>query len=173
LASDGRSRQGALQDQDTAVKLGDDEIAYFLRAETLRYRGDLERALADYDHFLAIHPIQIPAMVGRALAFEKMGNIAQAKAEFEKALNTESPFSTAKVEAAGPRNGWRATGGLCLRRFSAGDSACAGQGDVRDVHSNARIGCTDPADTGQDSIPRGGDTRTEPARGAGDRQLGL
>jgi tetratricopeptide (TPR) repeat protein len=108
----------ALQDQDTAVKLGDDEIAYFLRAETLRYRGDLERALADYDHFLAIHPIQIPAMVGRALVFEKMGNIAQAKAEFEKALNTESPFVTAKVEAEPARETARAR----LAAYASGDS---------------------------------------------------
>jgi tetratricopeptide (TPR) repeat protein len=108
----------ALQDQDTAVKLGDDEIAYFLRAETLRYRGDLDRALKDYDHFLAIHPIHIPAMVGRALVFEKMGNIAQAKAELEKALNTEAPFSAAKVDAEPARETARAR----LAAYASGDS---------------------------------------------------
>jgi tetratricopeptide (TPR) repeat protein len=108
----------ALQDQDTAVKLGDDEIAYFLRAETLRYRGDLDRALQDYDHFLAIHPIHVPAMVGRALVFEKMGNIAQAKAELEKALNTDAPFSAAKVDAEPARETARAR----LAAYASGDS---------------------------------------------------
>ena len=108
----------ALQDQDAAVKLGGDDLAYFLRAETLRYRGDLDRALQDYDKFLGLHPIEVQAIVGRGLVLEKMGNLTQAKAEFERALGTDSAFIIAKIESQEARETARAR----LAAYASGDS---------------------------------------------------
>jgi tetratricopeptide (TPR) repeat protein len=108
----------ALQDQDEAVKLGGEDIVYFLRAETLRYRGDLARALADYDKFLGLHPIEVQAIVGRGLVLEKMGNLAQAKAEFERALGIDSSFIIAKIESQEARETARAR----LAAYASGDS---------------------------------------------------
>jgi len=62
------------------------------RAPTYRYRGELNRALADYDQALRLTPDYIPAFVGRGLTFEKAGDIARARAEYNKALNSKSQF---------------------------------------------------------------------------------
>jgi tetratricopeptide (TPR) repeat protein len=108
----------ALADQDEAVKLGGDDIIYFLRAETLRYRGDLVRALADYDKFIGLRPIEVQAIVGRGLVLEKMGKLAEAKAEFERALGIDASFIIAKIESQEARETARAR----LAAYASGDS---------------------------------------------------
>src|SRR5262249_53932378 len=64
-----------------------------------RYRGEFNRALADYDQALRATPDYIPAFVGRGLTFEKQGDLARARVEYDKALNSRSQF---RGDIAGP-----------------------------------------------------------------------
>ena len=58
-------------------------LPFLSRGNTYRYRGELNRALADYDPALRLTPDYIPAFVGRGLTFEKAGDVARARAEYE------------------------------------------------------------------------------------------
>jgi len=85
----------ALADQDQAVRLDPQSpLPYLTRGDTYRYKGDLSRALADYDSALRVDHDHdyIPAFVGRGLTLEKQGNLAGARAEYQKALNSRSQF---------------------------------------------------------------------------------
>jgi tetratricopeptide (TPR) repeat protein len=82
----------ALSDQGQQIRVRPDySLGYLLRGDTHRYRGDYESALADYDKALALEKLDtIPPYVGRGLTYEKMGNLARARIEFEKATNSAS-----------------------------------------------------------------------------------
>lgn len=82
----------ALEDQDKAIKLNKDPNfpdLYSYRGDTHRYLGNFTEALADYDEALRIRPTFVHAIVGRALVFEKQGDTAAARKEFERALATK------------------------------------------------------------------------------------
>ena len=57
------------------------------RGDTLRYLGETERALADYDEATRLDPAYAPAYTGRGLTYERAGDFVKAKAEFERALS--------------------------------------------------------------------------------------
>ncbi len=85
----------ALADLDQAVRLDSQSpLPYLTRGDTYRYKGDFARALADYDNALRVDRDHdyIPAFVGRGLTFEKQGNLAGARTEYQKALNSRSQF---------------------------------------------------------------------------------
>jgi tetratricopeptide (TPR) repeat protein len=80
----------ALQDQDRAIELyaGGPGVALglVLRGETLRYMGEYDRALSDFNQAIRAEPGYAPAYTGRGLTFERSGDIERAKAEFRTAL---------------------------------------------------------------------------------------
>ena len=81
----------ALQDQDRAIELyaGGPGIALglTLRGETLRYMGEYDRALSDFNQAVRIEPDYAPALTGRGLTFERTGDLERAKSEFRTALS--------------------------------------------------------------------------------------
>ena len=80
----------ALQDQDRAIELyaGGPGVALglSLRGETLRYMGDYDRALSNFNQAVRIEPDYAPALTGRGLTFERLGDLERAKSEFRTAL---------------------------------------------------------------------------------------
>jgi tetratricopeptide (TPR) repeat protein len=81
----------ALQDQDRAIELyaGGPGIALglTLRGETLRYMGEYDRALSDFNQAVRIESDFAPAFTGRGLTFERTGDLERAKTEFRTALS--------------------------------------------------------------------------------------
>ena len=81
----------ALLDQDRAIELyaGGPGIALglTLRGETLRYMGEYDRALSDFNQAIRIEPDYAPALTGRGLTFERIGDLERAKSEFRTALS--------------------------------------------------------------------------------------
>lgn len=67
---------------------------YSIRGDMFRYKGDWDRALADYDASLAAHKDAVYALTGKGLTYEKMGKPELARAEFQKAVDSKSPFRT-------------------------------------------------------------------------------
>ena len=87
----------ALADQTRALELNPDTlIERTERGNTFRYRGQLDEALADYNRASQLSVKRqegeyAPAATGRGLAYEKMGNLELAHAEFLKALSSQNP----------------------------------------------------------------------------------
>ena len=81
----------ALQDQDRAIALyaGGPGIALglTLRGETLRYMGDYDRALSNFNQAIRFEPDFAPAFAGLGLTFERTGDFERAKSEFRTALS--------------------------------------------------------------------------------------
>ena len=105
----------ALKDQDVGLTLAERSdlkgLIRILRADTLRYRGDLRSALADYETALQEHPpVAIPVATGKGLTYEKMGDFARARDEFSAAVKAgsgrtlvdiyKSSFDTAQARIA-------------------------------------------------------------------------
>jgi tetratricopeptide (TPR) repeat protein len=84
------SQQGPLG--KTVIATVSLKTQYVLRGDTYRYRDEFEKALADYDQSLRIEPDYIPALTGRGLTFEKMGDLERAHIEFEKAVDSKSQY---------------------------------------------------------------------------------
>jgi len=80
----------ALADQNLAIRVGRRDLQHrFLsaRGDTYRYRGDYKLALADYDVSLRFDPAWLPALVGRGLTYERMGDVHKAIDAFRAALS--------------------------------------------------------------------------------------
>ena len=109
----------ALQDQNRAIELyaGGPGVALGLvfRGDTLRYLGETERALADYNEAIRVEPAFAPAYTGRGLTYERAGDLVRAKTEFETALsvsensgrgdNSKSARETAEARLAALSSG--------------------------------------------------------------------
>jgi len=99
----------ALADLDQAITINPrDPLNFARRADVLRYRGDFREAIAEDDRALAVDPDYIPALTGRGLSFERLGDIAAAKAEFARAMASKSylanlDFSKSALETARAR----------------------------------------------------------------------
>jgi hypothetical protein len=83
-------------------------LNYARRADTLRYRGDYQLSLSEYDRALAIMTDYIPAFTGRGLAYERLGDVAAARGEFQKAIRSQShlanlDYSKSSLETARAR----------------------------------------------------------------------
>ncbi len=80
----------ALQDQDRAIELYAGgpgvSLGLTLRGETLRYMGEYERALSDFNQALRFEPDYAPAFTGRGMTFERSGDLERAKSDFRAAL---------------------------------------------------------------------------------------
>lgn len=89
----------ALIDQNQAVALSPrgGSLALVYRGDTYRYMGDFQKALADYNAALGNASDFIPAMTSMALTYERMGDVAQARVFFEKALASNSNMRFADV----------------------------------------------------------------------------
>ena len=81
----------ALQDQDRAIELyaGGPGVALglTLRGETLRYMGDYDRALSNFNQAIRFESDFAPAYTGLGLTFERIGDFERAKSEFRTALS--------------------------------------------------------------------------------------
>jgi hypothetical protein len=62
----------------------------YLRGETLRENGALDKAIADYDEALRLIPGLAAVYATRGLAYEGKGDLAKARADFDKALKLPS-----------------------------------------------------------------------------------
>ena len=89
----------AVADQDEAIRIDPSSpAAYVTRGTTFRYRGEFGRALADYDEGFRLSDVNhhlpgyVPALTGRGLTYEKMGDLAHARIEFQRALASQHPL---------------------------------------------------------------------------------
>ncbi|MGE3627771.1 MAG: tetratricopeptide repeat protein, partial [Hyphomicrobiales bacterium] len=92
----------ALADQNKAITLNKDPNFPDMnsqRGDTHRYLGNYDEALADYDEALRIRPTLVHAIVGRGLVFEKKGDLAAARKEFERAIATKDVGTTELLSA--------------------------------------------------------------------------
>ena len=81
----------SLADVDQAINIDpSDPLNSARRADTLRYRGDYQLSLSEYDRALALMSDYIPAFTGRGLTYERLGDVAAAHAEFQKAIASQS-----------------------------------------------------------------------------------
>jgi tetratricopeptide (TPR) repeat protein len=82
----------ALADQDRAIALDpQNPIAYVGRGDALRYKGEFTRAIADYERALHIVHDFLPALTGLGLIYEKLGDLAAARAKFEQVSTSQNP----------------------------------------------------------------------------------
>lgn len=56
--------------------------AFESRADAYRRKGDLVRAIADYDQAIKLKPGYFPALYGRATAYLRNGDLGRARADF-------------------------------------------------------------------------------------------
>ena len=75
-------------------------ISLTFRADTYRDRGELQRALTDYNAAIRHVPDFVGAFVGRALTYEKLGNTANAKSDFQKALTLSADLDASVAKPA-------------------------------------------------------------------------
>jgi tetratricopeptide (TPR) repeat protein len=84
----------ALADADKSIEIFGSVGAYpnTLRGEVLLAKGDYTAALAEFDKVLTRLPTYTPATIGRGLAHEKNGDIANARIDYERALSVPEKF---------------------------------------------------------------------------------
>lgn len=75
-------------------------VALTLLGDTLRYKGALDRALDAYNAANGAVSDFVAAYTGRGLVFEKKGDFASARAEFQKALALPSDSDAEKARPA-------------------------------------------------------------------------
>ncbi|MGQ0686016.1 caspase family protein [Bradyrhizobium sp.] len=94
----------ALADQDRAIVLYEGgpgvALGFVLRGETLRYMGDYDRALSDFNAAIRSEPGYAPAYVGRGLTFERSGDFERAKSEFRMALQVSENVGRSDISKA-------------------------------------------------------------------------
>ena len=134
----------ALADQDQAVRLDPKSPLPFLAPRRhASLPGRVRPRAGRLRPALRVTPDYIPAYVGRGLTFEKQGNIARARAEYEKALNSKSQFrgdvAAASLETARAR----------LAAFNSG----APQPVIPPAPARASSADRDP-DAGRAAVPR-------------------
>jgi tetratricopeptide (TPR) repeat protein len=73
-----------------AIRLGKGLAALVVCGDTFRYRGEFHRALGDYDEAQRVDRREyVPAITGRGLTYERMGDLARARIEFERAIASQ------------------------------------------------------------------------------------
>ena len=77
-------------------------LAYGRRAEAYVHRGDLARAIADFDQAIRIDPRQARFLVGRGLAHREHGDLDSALADFSKAIEIDPALPMPSSIAASP-----------------------------------------------------------------------
>ena len=82
---------------DTAAPKALDAKALMARGEGFSAKGDLDRAIADYDAALKIDPAFVEALNGRAMAWRAKGDRRRALADLDAALRLKSDFETARL----------------------------------------------------------------------------
>jgi tetratricopeptide (TPR) repeat protein len=91
----------ALADQSKAVQLDPKGVlSYARRGDILRYKGDFLGALADYARALVLQSDYLPALVGRALTYERTGDLAKARKQYELALASKDANRVIDVSKA-------------------------------------------------------------------------
>jgi len=93
---------GSLTDLNKAVTLDPrSPVALTFRGDTLRETGNYDGALADFNKvILMILPDCVAAHTGRGLTYEKIGDLARAKADFEKALSLSADLDAGLARPA-------------------------------------------------------------------------
>ena len=72
-------------------------LAYGLRGGAYRSKGEVKRAIEDFDLALEIDPRQARIYVNRGLAYRDKGDLDQAVADFSKAIEIDSQYGDALV----------------------------------------------------------------------------
>jgi tetratricopeptide (TPR) repeat protein len=81
----------ALADLDRALELEPRRALFHVfRGDALRYKGEFARAIADYEQALLDTPDFIPAFTGLGLTYQRIGDLANARAKFEHAASSQS-----------------------------------------------------------------------------------
>jgi hypothetical protein len=110
----------ALDDLNKAVSLAENGngYSYYQRAEVLRYRGELGAALRDLEESVRHAPDDIRAVLSRGLVLEKKGDLASARAQFERVANSPRAVRhNAEIDAAQARE----TAAARLASYDSGD----------------------------------------------------
>ncbi len=97
-----RDIASALADFDKALAIGANAIAYSYRGRAWLALDDKERAFADFREALRMSPNEISALEGRGEAHEQEGDLASARADYERALSLNpdrNPPSDAPAQA--------------------------------------------------------------------------
>ncbi len=127
----------ALQDQDRAIELyaGGPGVALglTLRGETLRYMGEYDRALSDFNQAIRFEPDFAPAFTGRGLTFERIRRSRARQVRIPHGAVAQRKFRPRRHFQIGARNRGGAACGAYVGRAAADHPAGADQGDVRDV----------------------------------------
>ena len=82
---------------DAAAPKALDAKALTARGEGFSAKGDLDRAIADYDAALKIDPSFAEALNSRAMAWRAKGDRRKALADLDAALRLKSDFETARL----------------------------------------------------------------------------
>ena len=77
-------------------------LAYGRRGEAYVHKGDLDRAIADFDQAIASIRARRGSCVGRGLAYREHGDLDSALADFSKAIEIDSASPTPSSIAASP-----------------------------------------------------------------------
>ncbi len=67
------------------------------RGDDFSLRGDLDRAIADYDAALKVDPALADALNGRGVAWRAKGDRRKALSDFDAALKLKPDFETARA----------------------------------------------------------------------------
>lgn len=83
---DHHDNAGAMSDLDTAISLEDRPYLRYLRGLTLCHRGEHARAVADFDHAIALTPDNTQFYRGRGLALIAVGRPADALLDADRMI---------------------------------------------------------------------------------------
>jgi tetratricopeptide (TPR) repeat protein len=110
----------AMADLNRAIELEDKSQAfnYYRRAEIYRYRGDLDAALRDLDVAARRAPKGVPVMLAQGLVLERKGDLAGARAQFERIVaSPRADRNAPEIDAAAARE----TAAVRLAAYESGD----------------------------------------------------
>ena len=81
---------GAMRDLNKAIEIQDLPFIRLFRGRIFRYTGEADKALADFNAAIDKAPDLTQAYVERGLTYERRGELEKSRAEYRKALTTNS-----------------------------------------------------------------------------------
>lgn len=96
LLREGRYREAAESFAEQLAESPEDPAMRSGLATALLQLGEVERALAEFDHVIAADPLFLPVYVNRGLAYERTGNLEMAIDDYRTALRIDSDYAPAR-----------------------------------------------------------------------------
>ena len=102
--------------------MGDPSSAYTNRGLAWGDKGDLDRAIADYNEAIRLDPKYADAYYNRGLAWRAKGDLDRAIADYNEAIRLDPKYADAYNNRG---NAWRAKGDLdrAIADYNRGDPA--------------------------------------------------